>query len=364
MDDGQSSLIETGIPSEVVTHFGSSLLHIDWQISYFLDEQPESIRQHLEHLMSSIPDAIVRARINDPQFGFVHERTPAATIEQEARRDILAQDIARAVNRRRISFLRSASQHSRPPPYDHPALADLPITDEALIDIAHFDTSRGLLLRNGFVFELAPSLPAFNASYWLIRNLYQHQTGVTRLIRLDPLCIQPLDAHRGAEYKMWIYGVPLDWTKLAKLKNDQHGRWMPGALSTPSAFTDVVWSPRPPEVHFACEEVPTLKQGSHRGSRYLHAIYLPEEARFVHIDGALRYYSHQELTLRQQSHVRSAGKAGQRVKIFRADGPIEPETWSALASSFFVWNYDVMRYVSGEDSFPEQTENGAVTMDA
>ena len=186
-----------------------------------------------------------------------------------------------------------------------------------------------------------------------MKNLRPVHKGVSKSIRLDPLSVQPRDKYRGAEYRMWVYGVPLDWDQVSSLREDLHGRWMPDdPLSIGCSFTDVVWSPRSGEVHFVCEEVPSPDQIYERGSRYLHAIFLPEEGHFIHVDGAVRYYSVDQMDSRLKTHVRKAGKAGQRVKIFRVEGAISTELWSALASSFFVWNQDVVRYVAGQGQFP------------
>ncbi|MGA2111730.1 MAG: hypothetical protein ABSG98_06215 [Anaerolineales bacterium] len=347
-------MTDVQIPPEVVAAFASSLVHIDWQLSFFFDEKPAHIREAIQALMASLPTEVIRARLADPSFPWANQDSTDAAKQEEARRDIIGSAIAREVNSMRIALLRAAAADKRPAPYNHSSLCDIQITEEALVDLEAFDISRKALTRNGFVFELAPTLPALNSGYWLIRNLFRESKSVSKFIRLDPLCIQPLDTYRGAEYKMWVYGVPLNWAKLSRLREDQHGRWIPDPLATPSAFTDVVWSPRLPEIHFACEEVPNQDQVAERASRYLHSIFLPSEGYFTHVDGAIRFYSPRELEARLQTHVRKAGKVGQRVKIFRAEGRIDPLTWSSLAASFFVWNYDVMRYVTGETDFPAQ----------
>lgn len=80
-------------------------------------------------------------------------------------------------------------------------------------------------------------------------------------------------------------------------------------------YTDLVWSPRGDEVHFLCEELPKRDFISVRGSGYFHAIYKPHEEVFIHIDGALRFYSDDEWDIRKNAHVKDVGKLGKRVKI-------------------------------------------------
>ena len=81
-----------------------------------------------------------------------------------------------------------------------------------------------------------------------------------------------------------------------------------------------------------------------RGSRYFHSIYNPQDEVFIHADGAIRFYTQDELSGRKTTHVRRAGKTGKRVKVFQLDGVIERDAWTTLACAFFVWNEDVMSY--------------------
>ena len=65
-----------------------------------------------------------------------------------------------------------------------------------------------------------------------------------------------------------------------------------------------------------------------------------------HLDGALRIYGENEFADRRDQHVRDAGKAGIRLKVFRTDGDVPRESLSVVAQTFFVWNEDVKKYFS------------------
>jgi hypothetical protein len=108
--------------------------------------------------------------------------------------------------------------------------------------------------------------------------------------------------------------------------------------------TEYAWSPHDDEVDFVCEELPVPEDVTERGSRYLHAVFSKASRRITHLDGAIRIYGQDELTSRATAHVRTAGKAGIRVKVFRTDRPISPEVLGGIAEAFFFWNYDVARY--------------------
>lgn len=74
-------------------------------------------------------------------------------------------------------------------------------------------------------------------------------------------------------------------------------------------------------------------------TRYLHAIYDPEMEAITHLDGALRIYTAPQLEGRLAAgHLRKAGKAGVRRKIFRTDEPVGRDAFSLVAQAFFVWN--------------------------
>ncbi len=166
-------------------------------------------------------------------------------------------------------------------------------------------------------------------------------------MRLDPLMRAKRDGYMGALFAMRAWGRPLDWSRLHALGDDQedHGRWYPDeGAETDIAYTDWAWTRMGHELHFVCEEVPTVEACAYRASRYLHSIYGLAAETFFHADGAVRLYGSGEITRRLAEHVRGSGKAGCHVKVFRTDGPIPRDQWCSLAASFFVWNEEVSAY--------------------
>jgi hypothetical protein len=112
-------------------------------------------------------------------------------------------------------------------------------------------------------------------------------------------------------------------------------------------LADFCWDPRDDGIHFTCEALPARERISFEGARYLHAIYDPGTEAITHLDGALRIYSTPQLEQRLGAgHVRHAGKAGVRRKIFRIDEPIDRDAFSLVAQAFFVWNDDLKTYFS------------------
>jgi hypothetical protein len=154
-------------------------------------------------------------------------------------------------------------------------------------------------------------------------------------------------------FRMFAYGRPLDWDRIATLRGEEFVRWLPDELTFPidSAYTDLVWSRRDDGVHFECEEVPNATS---RAARYFHSIYDVDNRTIIHADLALRFYTPDELLARKQEHLRKLSKVGQRIKLFRVDGAIEPEVWSGLVAGAFVCHNDVQRYFLGERAFEDE----------
>lgn len=137
---------------------------------------------------------------------------------------------------------------------------------------------------------------------------------------------------------MIVYGRAVNWDGIAKLKEPHHGRMMSDGPAERFELTEFCWDPRDDGVHFTCEALLALDRIGFEAARYLHAIYDPGTATITHLDGALRIYSAPQLEERLAvGHLRKAGKAGVRRKIFRIDEPVGRDAFSLISQAFFVW---------------------------
>ena len=235
-------------------------------------------------------------------------------------------------------------------PYDAKEFEGIYVDDNNLVSITDFDTNNHGFTLHDRVFQLCPSLPQFNSSYWLSELIRQEslRNKLVFRVRLDPLVNVSVDNYRPMFYKMWVHGKKLDWDRIRSLKYDEFGQWLNGdSMSTKSIeATDYVWQPSKGEVHFTCEELPTDNSNPMRGSRYFHAIFDTATGKVIHCDGALRFYSNSELEHRKKYHVRQGEvrKVGKRIKIFQIDEPISQQLFMNLATSFLVWNEDAVDY--------------------
>ena len=314
-----------------------------WVIEDLLETGPASVRAAISAALSEVPvtrieemsgDARANAKI---MFGD-HDH------DLQARLFLVSRDMGGALERARLAALTHGQRQRRPTPYEHPALAGLEVDEEGLVPLNSFELSGDALCVNGHAFFVLRPVPGSNAPYWLLQQFDRKDLIEAVKVRLDPLLHGPVEKLSGRHYKMDVYGRPLDWERIRTLRSDDHGCWMPGKMSRGFLRTEYAWVPHGDEVDFLCEELPVREEVSQRGSRYLHAVYGKRGDRVTHLDGAVRVYSDDELEARARLHVRNAGKAGVRIKVFRTDRPIERDSLGDIVQAFFVWNYDVARY--------------------
>jgi len=309
--------------------------------------------------LASIDRQILDEVKGDPVFLSQMSLSRDMDLDAAARQYALIRYLSREIPPRRYHQLRTQDQYERPDPYTHPALLDLELSEDYLVPTREFDTMEGVLYRNGYAFAITPPVESVNSAYWLHQALRRETVYRHAYVRLDPFLYGPADTYPCIGYRMWVYGQPLDWQRLARLKEAEHGQWLPDDLTRSGVqHTEYVWSPRGTEVHFRCEEIPTCESLNSRGSRYFHAIYDREEEHFSHIDGAVRLYSDSEWRLRNQTHLRQAGKVGQRIKIFRIDVAQSREAFCDICPSFFVWNEDVQRYFDADQDLHGNGDGG------
>lgn len=229
-------------------------------------------------------------------------------------------------------------------PYTHKSINDLEIDKNNLISLSKLDIKITGLQRNGYVFAITPITASPNSSYWLTETILENRIFNITKVRLDPFFVYPLNEYKQIFYRMLCYGQELNWKRIESLNQDEHCRWLPDFQSSEIEFTDLVWSPRDNEIHFTCEEFPKSNASNYRGGRYFHSIYSIKDQEFIHVDGALRFYSESDHIERKSSHIRKIGKIGKRIKIFQIDSNISRKLFCDLAATFFVGNDDVQKY--------------------
>jgi len=331
------------VPENVVEYFGGLNIPPCFSLSDVIDDVSQ-VGRDVRNLLKEVEDLL-----NYPPSGLPFWFTQSRGLDFDTRRLWVTERLlSEAIAQKRLQVLVEDYEAETKRPYQHCSLAGIVPNSYGLVSLDLFDKNPSVIpgLRRGqTVFEVLPSIPtAVNSMYWVINILFRHKK-VETLVRLDPLMRQPAGKYQPINYKMLVYGKPLDWGSLSTIKESLHLRWMPdnGWLEDVE-FTDLVWSPRDDGVHFLCEEVPKVDSLQFRPSRYFHAIFDPNQMVFIHCDGAIRIYNKDELKERLNGHVRNIGKIGKRVKVFASQSILLAETWTSLVCAFFVWNRDIEKY--------------------
>lgn len=313
-----------------------------WVIEGLLESDDTEVRMAIIATLEAVPASEID-QVDEDTHAKLEIIFSSSDRAERARLHLVSSAVAQELHQTRMAEVCNHA-NGRPKPYDHPLLIDIPVDTEGLVPLSTFQIKGDALCYNGHAFFVLPAVPASNANYWLLQNIQRKGLVNSVSVRLDPLLHGPETELAGYSYRMDVYGRPLDWDRIRSLREIEHGRWMPGKLSTKSLFTDYAWTPHADEVDFICEELPPVVAVENRGSRYLHAIYDKQRNTLTHLDGAIRFYTPSELDSRERMHVRNAGKAGRRTKVFRTDQPVDPATMGDIVQAFFVWNYDVARY--------------------
>lgn len=332
----------TETPEEVLSFFAASPIRPMLQLSRAASGPESAIREPLDRFLASFTSEEVAAARDDPQFRFFS--SGQVDCDREARVWIAERRLLNEIPRRKLDVVREDRSSTRPRPYSVPALADLEVDSDHMVRLSAFAFDGARLTRNGQAFLVLTTTGSPNSTYWLLLAIYSQGLQDRTRVRLDPFLFGPEESFPAMRYLMWIHGRPLDWARLEALSEPEFGRWRPDSPSRNCEFTDFAWTPRGREVHFVCEEVPSVDRVDREPARYLHAVYHCSAKAICHLDGALRLYSGSAIRDRLTCHVRNAGKAGVREKVFGCKGLIEADDLSSIAQAFFVWNSDVQEY--------------------
>ncbi len=334
------------MPSHYITfdYFSKHMLDPMFELFDVLDNKNHPENKNLYNDLKSIDKNELEAFVKINPIDFLIDRFKNKDIGRRAYYLInkLQQDIARV----RIEKLLDIND--RPAPYNLKNLRNIHLDKNFLVPIDSFKIDNEGFEKDGFVYTLCPILNRSNSSHWIFRTILKlsKEKGINFKIRLDPFKEILVKDYFLMSYKMFVYGKSLDWQKLIKLRNDEHGKW---TNESNTVITDYVWSPKDNEIHFTCEELPNLDNKEIKSSRYFHAIFDKKTGGINHCDGAIRIYSDYELNNRIKYHVKDSNvrKAGKRIKIFQFESNcngIDQDMFCQLVTSFFVWNDDIQKY--------------------
>lgn len=340
------------IKDELFKYISSNQLDPLFLLPEIQDKRIQPYFNYLKEAIDKIPLKIVENTLNNPNLKHVLNLNNPLGENFEAGLHILTSYFQMKIPIEKYNILIHQDKIERPAPYDHDVISDIQIDEFFLIELKYFNPVPGGFERNGYIFTIIPPVPSSNACYWLHNFLKYNELYKKIKVRLDPFNFAEVDKFNVIEYKMWVWGKPLDWNRIIGLRQPEHGRWMPDFLSRNDIhFTDYIWNPHNNEITFTCEEIPNSQNNILRGSRYYHGIYSKKFNDIIHCDGAIRFTSKDELQERINGHVKDENirKIGRRIKIFINTHKLSFFEFCGLASSFFVWNNDVISYFQGKN---------------
>ncbi len=348
MNDRKALAAEIDITPDVFAYYSRCLIPLQSEVRFVARQVEHPAHDATLAQIRDLAPEVVEFAASTYEFRKRHVPDSGEEVEFEARIWALIEALYWEIPRRRLALL---APEDRAIGSSNRALEGLPVAEDGLVELSGFTWDGARLMRNGHAFMLFAPKESPNAQYWYSSPLVEVARTVPVFARPDPLLHGTTEELAAVGYKMWRYGRLLDWDRIRALNEEEHGAWDPGWDCQGVYSTDYAWTPRGQEVHFRCEEVPAADRIEIAGSRYFHAIFDRAQDRFVHLDAAVRVYSNAEWIERIASrHVRLAGKAGRRHKVFRIDSPVTKETFANLCAQFFVWNSDVGRYFGADTS--------------
>jgi hypothetical protein len=287
-----------------------------------------------------LPAEAVKAARGDKFFNSIY-----GTDERLARAWFAQWLLMQKASEARLKSISSDGAHSDGMPYAAECLRGIGVDSEGMVKLANFVAIGGALARNGFNFTICPTTMSPNSTFWLLRSFADVGIADHVSVRLDPFLWGAAETFVPMMFKMIVYGQAVNWDGIAELKEPHHGRMISDGPAERFELTEFCWDPRDDGIHFTCEALPASERIGFEAARYLHAIYDPAMEAITHLDGALRIYTASQFEERLAAgHLRKAGKAGVRRKIFRLDEPVSRDAFSLVAQAFFVWNDDMKTY--------------------
>lgn len=329
------------LPEDIVRDFAADPFAPLDKIPEKAQDRAWDLYPQLSTFLESLPPEAIQIAFADPGFASMYGQS-----DRMARIWITDRLLTYETARRRLAIVAEASEPKDTIPYDAQCLNGINVDAEYMVRLANFSTNGSILEQRGHRFTICSTTESPNSTYWLLRSFHSLNIVKYMSVRLDPFLWGSSDSFPEPMYKMIVYGQPLDWCRIGRLRQPDFGQLRADKAWEDSEVTEYTWEPRDDGVHFICEELPRKDQISVRGARYLHAIYNPKNESITHFDGALRIYTDDQYELRRSDHVRKSGKLGVRRKVFRTDEPISRDTFSLIAQAFFVWNRDIVTYFS------------------
>ena len=253
---------------------------------------------------------------------------------------------------------------------------------------AHFAFDRfqpGYLFQSHFVAMAHPSFrrvlypsnhfaPRFIELFWEYDNdKSSRQLALDdNRVRIDvdgPACMER-DTWFGAPFSRDVASIP---ASIAKLRPPPNAQRINSIFFADAYCLDIKWSDGKYVKTFQALELKSetvtveYQDRTYHPARYVHAEFDISEGAFRHFDGAIQYLSEKEYQQRRDSDFNHNAKSRSHLKahshkLFKINGRLEVDEWSALFCHFLSGNPLAIEYISG--SYPPHIDKALAIIQA
>lgn len=192
-----------------------------------------------------------------------------------------------------------------------------------------------------------------NSSLWLSELLCSSPMK-NLFVRPDPIRMVPANTSWQRMERAAAFGRPFDPAWLKNLRKAEVAEHTPDP-SNPlerGHRTQFIWEPKEAgKIQFAVEELPDDNSET-VCTRFVHGIYLKDDERFGHFDGAIHIYGAADYLKRRSLHLKDHFKSYQKAKIFLMNGALDLDKGQSLMTAFYRWNTMPTEYFSSSGRGP------------
>jgi hypothetical protein len=334
---------------DVLDYFSKCLIPLHQAVHYVAETQRHALHQRVNDQMAQIdPESLWLATTGTDLQKRLAGRS-RRSVEWEARVWALSEALSREIPSLRICLLDPPVDGRLPPPLDVIALQGIGATADHLVPLRrlHWDGFR--LFRMDSAFLPLAQLEVPHAQYWILKELIEQDLTAHTSVRLDPLLHGSPDQILPLAHKDWFRDCHLEGDQFRHLKAEVYLPWPRSTAEPGIVLTDMAWTPQGSEVHFRCEEVPSLDRLSIRGTRHVHAVYDSANDEFVRFVASIRTITRDAWGQRVSGlPVSMADDWGRRHKVIEIMAPLPRAVFAKLCAQFFVWNGPVQRYFGAD----------------
>ncbi len=161
------------IVESVEQYFSASPIGPFLEVSRVFHDESHSVSQALKTTFERVPEELLSLTKKDANFLALYGHLDHAEQDWFAREQTVVNELNLRNRLCRRHHLLTQNNKARPAPYDEPALADVPVSEDRLVPLSEFEVKEGVLVRNKRANVILPPTPSENSSHWITRALFE-----------------------------------------------------------------------------------------------------------------------------------------------------------------------------------------------